>query len=136
MDLLSSMPNASSLFKKPTLNWGILGTSRIARNQMIPAIKMVKRNVVAAVGSRDLTRGREYAQALEIPKAYGSYEELLADPNIQAVYIPLPNNDHAPLAIKAMQAGKHVLVEKPFALTASEAQLMVSAALENSVVLM
>ena len=136
MDTFSSLPNSSSLFKKPQLNWGVLGTARIARSSVIPAIQSVKHNSVAAVASRDLTRASAFAQELGIARAYGSYAELLADPAVQAVYIPLPNSEHAPWAPKAMQAGKHVLVEKPFALTASEAQLMVSAALENSVVLM
>lgn len=136
MDILSSKPIGGNIFRKPELNWGILGTARIAKNAVIPALLSIKNNPVIAVASRDLTRAQEFAAPFEIPRAYGSYEDLLSDSSVQAVYIPLPNNDHAPWAIKAMQAGKHVLVEKPFALSADEAQLMISAALENSVVLM
>lgn len=136
MDILSSKPIAGNLFRKPELNWGILGTARIAQTAIIPALLSMKHTPVIAVASRNLTRAQEFAAPFEIPRAYGSYEELLSDGNVQAVYIPLPNSEHAPWAIKAMQAGKHVLVEKPFALTADEAQLMISTALENSVVLM
>ena len=134
MELLSSIPN-SSFLTKPGMNWGILGTARIAAKSVIPAIKASKRNSVLAVASRDLTRAAEFVRENEVPKAYGSYEELLNDANIQAVYIPLPNSEHSAWAIRAMEAGKHVLVEKPFAVNADEAQLMVSTALEKSVVL-
>ena len=79
---------------------------------------------IDAIGSRDIARGREIAARLGIPKAYGSYEELLADPSITAVYNPLPNHLHVPWTIKAMEAGKHVLCEKPIALTADEARLL------------
>ena len=136
MDILSSKPIGGNLFRKPELNWGILGTARIAEKAVVPALLSMKHTPVIAVASRDLTRAQEFATPFEIPRAYGNYDELLADSNVQAVYIPLPNSQHASWAIKAMQAGKHVLVEKPFALTADEAQLMVSTALENSVVLM
>ncbi len=136
MDILSSKPIAGNLFRKPELNWGILGTARIAERAVIPALLSMKHTPVIAVASRNLTRAQEFAAPFEIPRAYGSYEELLSDSNVQAVYIPLPNSEHAPWAIKAMQAGKHVLVEKPFALNANEAQLMISTALEHSVVLM
>ena len=136
MDILSSKPIGGNLFRKPELNWGILGTARIAEKAIIPALLSMKNNPVIAVASRDQTRAQEFAAPFEIPRAYGNYDDLLSDNNVQAVYIPLPNSEHAPWAIKAMQAGKHVLVEKPFALNADEAQLMVSTALENSVVLM
>ena len=136
MDILSSKPIAGNLFRKPELNWGILGTARIAERAVIPALLSMKHTPVIAVASRNLTRAQEFAAPFEIPRAYGSYEELLSDSNVQAVYIPLPNSEHAPWAIKAIQAGKHVLVEKPFALNANEAQLMISTALEHSVVLM
>lgn len=124
------------MFRKPELNWGILGTARIAQRAVVPALLSIKHNPVIAVASRDLTRAQEFAAPFEIPRAYGNYDDLIADSNVQAVYIPLPNSEHASWAIKAMQAGKHVLVEKPIALNANEAQLMVSTALENSVVLM
>jgi predicted dehydrogenase len=136
MNILSSKPIGGNIFRKPELNWGILGTARIAEKAVIPALLGMKHMPVIAVASRDLTRAQEFAAPFEIPRAYGNYEDLLSDSSVQAVYIPLPNSEHAPWAIKAMQAGKHVLVEKPFALTADEAQLMVSTALENSVVLM
>jgi len=135
MDLLSSIPNPSFM-NKPGMNWGILGTARIAGNSVIPAIKANKHNTVYAVASRDLTRAADFVRENGVPKAYGSYEELLSDANIQAVYIPLPNSEHGRWAIRAMEAGKHVLVEKPFAMNADEAQLMISTALEKSVVLM
>jgi len=136
MDILSSKPIGGNLFRKPELNWGILGTARIAERAIVPALQSMKHTPVIAVASRDLTRAQEFAAPFEIPRAYGNYDDLIADNNVQAVYIPLPNSEHAPWAIKAMQAGKHVLVEKPFALNANDAQLMVSTALENSVVLM
>jgi xylose dehydrogenase (NAD/NADP) len=135
MDILSSKPIGGNLFRKPELNWGILGTARIAEKAIIPALQSMKHTPVIAVASRDLTRAQEFAAPFEIPRAYGNYDDLLSDSNVQAVYIPLPNSEHAPWAIKAMQAGKHVLVEKPFALNADQAQLMISTALENSVVL-
>ncbi len=136
MEILSSFQNPANVFAKEDLRWGIMGTARIAKNALIPAIKATKHNTVAAVASRDLTRATEFAKPLDIPKVYGNYEALLADPDIQAVYIPLPNSAHAEWAIKAMEAGKHVLVEKPFALDADQAQLMVATSLENSIVLM
>ena len=77
---------------------------------------------IVAIASRDLTRAEAAAQALGIPRAYGSYEELLRDPEIEAVYNPLPNHLHVPLSIEAAAAGKHVLCEKPIALTAAEAR--------------
>ena len=124
------------MFRRPELNWGILGTARIAEKAVVPALVSVKHTPVIAVASRDLTRAQEFAALFEIPRAYGTYDELLADSNVQAVYIPLPNSEHAPWAIKAMQAGKHVLVEKPFALNSDDAQMMVSTALDRKVVLM
>jgi predicted dehydrogenase len=136
MEILSSIQSPGTIFKKDDLVWGILGTARIAEKSVIPAIKATKHNVIAGVASRDLTRALEFAKPFEISRSYGSYDELLADPIIQAVYIPLPNSEHASWAIKAMETGKHVLVEKPFALTADEAQMMVGASLEHSVVLM
>ncbi len=135
MDILSLKTGAGNLFRKPEMNWGILGTSRIAE-QVIPAINSIKHNHVEAVSSRDLTRARQFADRMKVPVAYSSYEELLADTNIQAVYIPLTNNEHKGWTIRSLQAGKHVLVEKPFALSASDAQEMTGTALEKSLVLM
>jgi predicted dehydrogenase len=134
--MLSSLKEGGNIFKKPEVRWGVLGTARIAKNQVIPAINNTKHNKVIAVASRDLSRALEFATPLQITKAFGDYEDMLSDPEIDAIYIPLPNDDHAPWAIKAMEAGKHVLVEKPFALNADEAQHMVSVSLDKSVVLM
>lgn len=136
MDILSSLQSGSNLFKKKDLNWGVLGTSRIAARELIPAINSIRYNKVLGVASRELTRAAEYASNLEIPKSYGSYDELLADPEIQVVYNPLPNDDHFTWSMRAMDAGKHVLVEKPFALNAEEAQAMVCKAQEKNLVLM
>jgi predicted dehydrogenase len=104
------------------VKWGVLSTAQIARKHVIPAMKAGAFTDIVAVASRDETRAREAAMELGIPKAYGSYEALLADPNIDAIYNPLPNHLHAPLTIKALEAGKHVLCEKPIALNADEAR--------------
>lgn len=107
------------------IRWGILSTANIAQNAVIPAIHQSKNGVVAAVASRDLEKGRAYAAANHIPKAYGSYDEMLADPEIDAVYNPLPNSLHAEWTMKAASAGKAVLCEKPLTVTASEARQLV-----------
>ncbi len=104
------------------VRWGVLSTAQIARKHVIPAMKAGAFTDIVAVASRDETRAREVAMELGIAKAYGSYEALLADPNIDAIYNPLPNHLHAPLTIKALEAGKHVLCEKPIALNADEAR--------------
>src|SRR5690606_4567397 len=92
------------------------------------------RNAIVAVASRSLEKAQSFADELEIPKVYGSYEELLSDPEIEAVYIPLPNHLHKEWTIKAAQAGKHVLCEKPIALDEAEAQEMIDACEEAGVV--
>jgi predicted dehydrogenase len=107
-----------------SVSWGVLSTARIGTEKVIPAMQRGELSRIDAIGSRDIARGREIAARLGIPKAYGSYEELLADPSITAVYNPLPNHLHVPWTIKAMEAGKHVLCEKPIALTADEARLL------------
>jgi xylose dehydrogenase (NAD/NADP) len=112
---------------KEKLKWGILGTAGIAKRAGIPGIRQSETGIVAAIASRDLAKAAEAANELGIPKAYGSYESLLADPDIEAVYIPLPNHLHKEWTIKAAEAGKHVLCEKPFAMNASDAQQMVAA---------
>ncbi|GAA0786226.1 Gfo/Idh/MocA family oxidoreductase [Roseibium denhamense] len=104
------------------MRWGILSTAKIGREKVIPGIKGSRTGVAAAIASRDLQRAKEAADALGIEKAYGSYEELLSDPDIDAIYNPLPNHLHVPLTIQAVQAGKHVLCEKPIALTEAEAR--------------
>lgn len=110
------------------LRWGILGTARIALNKVVPGIQKSPWVDVAAIASRDAERAAAAARRLRIPKAYGSYEELLADPAIDVVYIPLPNHLHVPWTIAALEAGKHVLVEKPIGLSSEEGRRLVAAA--------
>src|SRR4051794_28640251 len=98
------------------LRWGILGCAGIAKRAVIPGIQQSETGVVAAIASRDEQKSKETAKELNIPTAYGSYEALLADESIDAIYIPLPNHLHKEWTIKAAQAGKHVLCEKPIAL--------------------
>nr|WP_144926846.1 Gfo/Idh/MocA family oxidoreductase [Paenibacillus bovis] len=117
------------------VRWGILSTAGIAKRSVIPGIRASNRNEIVAVASRSLEKAQSFADELEIPKAYGSYEELLSDPEIEAVYIPLPNHLHKEWTIKAAQAGKHVLCEKPIALDEAEAQEMIDACEEAGVVL-
>lgn len=109
------------------IRWGILSTARIGRRRVIPAIQQSRNGIVTAVASRSLEHARRFADALGIPKAYGSYEELLADPDVDALYNPLPNAMHAEWALKAAEAGKPMLCEKPLAANADEAQRMVDA---------
>lgn len=107
------------------ISWGILSTANIGINHVIPAIQGAPHCKVTAIASRDVDRAKVVADQLGIKKAYGSYEELLADPSIDAIYNPLPNHLHVPWTIKAMEAGKHVLCEKPIALTAPEAEQLI-----------
>ncbi len=109
------------------LRWGILGVSMFATRRMVPAMQRSRDLTVAAIASRSKDKAEKAARELNIARAYGSYEELLADPEIDAVYIPLPNHLHVPYAIKAAEAGKHVLCEKPIALNAAEARSLVEA---------
>jgi predicted dehydrogenase len=110
------------------VRWGILSTADIATTKVIPGIQKAGRCRVVAIGSRNLERAREAADRLGIPKVHGSYEALLADPEIDAVYIPLPNHLHAEWAIAAARAGKHILCEKPLAMTSADAERMIAAA--------
>lgn len=110
------------------LRWGVLSTARIARTALIPALRRAARCCLVALASRDETKGRDVAREFEIPRVYGSYEALLADPEVDAVYIPLPNHLHVEWSIAALRAGKHVLCEKPLALTAADAELVVAEA--------
>lgn len=107
------------------LKWGIISTAEIAVSAIIPAIKESRRNEVLAISSRDAEVARHVADHCEIPRSYGSYEALLTDNDIDAVYIPLPNHLHKEWTIKAAEAGKHVLCEKPAALEAADAAEMV-----------
>lgn len=104
------------------IRWGILSTAKIGLEKVIPGIIRSKTGIAAAIASRSLEPARALADKLGIEKAYGSYEELLADPDIDAIYNPLPNHLHVPLTLKAVEAGKHVLCEKPIALNAEEAR--------------
>ena len=104
------------------VRWGILGAANIAVKRVIPAMQRGERSRVLAIASRDLEKARSAAADLGIGRAYGSYDELLADPEIEAIYNPLPNHLHVPWTIRAAEAGKHVLCEKPIALSASEAR--------------
>lgn len=118
------------------VKWGIISTAKIARLHVIPGIQAGARGEVYALASRDLAQAQAVAQELGIPKAYGSYEALLADPDVQAVYNPLPNHLHVPWAIKAAEAGKHVLCEKPLGLDAAEAAKLVQVCRAKGVLLM
>ena len=117
------------------LRWGVLSTASIATGKVIPGIRGAARCEVLGIASREEGRARAVADNLGIPRAYGSYESLLADPDIDAVYIPLPNHIHATWTIAAARAGKHVLCEKPLALTAKQAQEMVDACRDAGVLL-
>ena len=120
--------------KSPFLRWGLLGTARINR-ALIPAIRAASRSEVVAIASREGVRADAYAREWEIPTAHGSYEAMLADPEIDAIYLPLPNHLHAEWSMRAARAGKHVLCEKPLALTLAEVDAMAAAARDAHVVL-
>ncbi len=109
------------------VRWGILSTAKIGLQKVIPAMQCGESCEIAAIASRDLDRAAEAARSLGIPQAYGSYEELLQDPSIEAIYNPVPNHLHVPLSIAAVRAGKHVLCEKPIALTADEVLPLIEA---------
>jgi predicted dehydrogenase len=109
------------------IRWGVLSTANIALKKVIPAMQLGQLTRVTAIASRDLAKAQSAAAALGIPTAYGSYEELLADPKIDAIYNPLPNHLHVPWTIKAAEAGKHVLCEKPLSLTVAEAETLLAA---------
>jgi predicted dehydrogenase len=113
------------------VRWGVLSTANIGTGKVIPAMQKGTYCEVTAIASRNLESALAAAAKLGIPKAYGSYEELLADPDIDAVYNPLPNHLHVPWSLKAIEAGKHVLCEKPIALTAAEAQTLLDAAKQH-----
>jgi predicted dehydrogenase len=118
-ELLNYGPAADNPERK--VRWGILGVASIAVRRVIPALQRGSWSEVAAIASRDMNKAQRAAEALGIPRAYGSYEELIADPDIEAIYNPLPNHLHVPWSIRAAEAGKHVLCEKPISLTVQEA---------------
>jgi predicted dehydrogenase len=109
------------------IRWGVLGVARIATTKVIPAMQRGSNLEVAAIASRDLAKARAAADSLGIPAAYGSYEELLADASIDAIYNPLPNHLHVPWSIRAAQAAKHVLCEKPIGLSVAETRELIAA---------
>jgi predicted dehydrogenase len=115
------------------LRWGVLSTANIGLKKVIPGMQRGQRTSVEAIASRNLDSAREAAAALGIAKAYGSYEALLADPDIDAIYNPLPNQLHVPWTIKAAQAGKHVLCEKPLSMTVAEAETLLAVRDKNQV---
>ena len=109
------------------VKWGVLGAASIALRKVIPGMQKGEWSEVSAIASRELQKAVDAAHKLGIPKAYGSYEALLADPEIEAIYNPLPNHLHVPWSIKAAEAGKHVLCEKPLSLTVAEARTLLTA---------
>lgn len=117
------------------LRWGILSSARIGVRRVIPAILRSTTGTVVAVASRDAEKARQVAAQFDIPRAHGSYEALLADPEVDAVYNPLPNSLHALWTIRAAEAGKHLLCEKPLALDAAEGRAMVEACARAGVLL-
>ena len=104
------------------VTWGVLSTAKIGREKVIPAMQKGQWSHIGAIASRSLDSAQKVATELGIPKAYGSYEELLADPEIEAIYNPLPNDQHVAWTLAAARAGKHVLCEKPFSMNAQEAE--------------
>ncbi len=109
------------------VRWGILGTAKIALEKVIPAMRGSTLAQVVAIASRDISKARAAASRSGIPRGYGSYQELIDDPDIEAIYNPLPNHLHVPWSIRAAEQGKHVLCEKPIALTAREARELLEA---------
>jgi len=119
---------------KQKIRWGVLGCASIAKRSVVPGIQGSEFNEVRAIASRSLETAQATANELNIPLAYGSYEELINDQELDAIYIPLPNQLHKEWTIKAMKAGKHVLCEKPIALTHKEAEEMLLVSKEMNVI--
>jgi len=118
------------------VKWGVLGTADIARGQTIPGMQLAEHCELYAIAGRKIEKAEQYRETFGFQKAYGSYDELLADPAVEAVYIPLPNHLHCEWTIKALKAGKHVLCEKPLAVSEEQAIQMFRTARENGVLLM
>src|SRR5262249_5987484 len=116
-----------SLEENVKVRWGVLGVAAIAVQKVIPAMQRSTEAEIVAIASRDAARAMEAARALGIPKAYGSYEEMLRDPEVEAIYNPLPNHLHVPWSIRCAAAGKHVLCEKPLSMNVEEARQLVAA---------
>ena len=102
------------------IRWGVLGGARIANARFMPAMKEARFAELSAIGSRSLDKSRSIGREFAIARCYGSYDELLVNPAIDAIYVPLPNHLHVQWSIRAMEAGKHVLCEKPLCLTVAE----------------
>lgn len=115
--------------------WGIISTAKIGREQVLPAIAQSETSVIHAIASRDATRARDEAARWSAAKSYDSYDALLADPDVDGVYIPLPTSQHTEWAIRAANAGKHVLCEKPISLQAGDIDAIIAARDANDVVL-
>ena len=109
------------------VKWGVIGVAKIAVEKVIPAMQRGEVSEITAIASRDLGKAQAAADRLGIPRAHGSYEDLLADNEIEAIYNPLPNEGHVPWTLRALAAGKHVLCEKPIALDAEEARPLIDA---------
>lgn len=118
------------------VKWGVLGTADIARGQTIPGMQLAEHCELYAIAGRKIEKARDYQQVFGFQKAYGSYDELLNDPEMEAVYIPLPNDLHCEWSVKALKAKKHVLCEKPLAVSEAQAEEMFRTAEENGVLLM
>jgi len=113
--------------------WGVLSTAKIGREQLLPAIVDAENSVLSAIASRDETKARALADRFGAPHSFGSYEALLASDTVDGVYIPLPTSQHIEWAVKAADAGKHVLVEKPLALNAADIDQVIAARDRNKV---
>jgi predicted dehydrogenase len=123
---VGSEANRGRAVKREKVKWGVLGAASIATKKVIPGMQKGEWSEIAAIASRDLKKAEEAGRKLGIPRAYGSYEELLADSEIEAIYNPLPNHLHVPWSIKAAETGKHVLCEKPLSLTVAEARTLLA----------
>ena len=125
--MTDSLPSPRPLREGPSLGWGVLGPGWIATRFVTALLECTQQRAVA-VGSRSEARAKAFADKFNMPASYGSYEHLLMDPQVEAVYVATPHQEHARLALMAVAAGKHVLVEKPFATSAQDAQAVVDAA--------
>src|SRR5258708_36984712 len=130
------MTQNSQTLHHPPVRWGVLGVANIGVKRVIPAMLASSSEKLVAVASRNVQRAQEKFAHLPELRLYGDYESLLRDPEIEAIYNPLPNSLHAEWTIKALEAGKHVLCEKPMAVTAEQGALMIEAARSNGMLLM
>jgi D-xylose 1-dehydrogenase (NADP+, D-xylono-1,5-lactone-forming) len=133
---MSGVQTSPSPKNKDVVNWGILGCARVANRAVGPGMQRSSNGVIYAIASRSLEKAKDYAKRFGVPAVYGSYEDLLKDPKVQAVYIPLPNTLHREWTVRAAESGKHVLCEKPLASNAAEAEEMVDACRRNDVLFM